>query len=541
MRPAPYPIASILATSFIFAGGCTNPLASHESDYARHIPPERLRTVEPLSIDRFARTEEVEADPFAAARARYAAMSEVPLTVEEARAGALEHNLNLRIAIITPSIVAEDERIEESRFEPVFSTRALWQETEPAVPPGAPGVRQERFVVEPAVRVPLRTGGVASVALPVSRTEGAGAPDAQWDADLAFSIAHPLLRDAGREVATTGIRIAGYNRQISEAQAKLEVIQQLSFVERIYWRLYQTRRDLDVRQRQYELAQAQLERAERQVAAGRAAEIEVVRAQAGVAERLEAIIIAQNAVMAQQRELKRIVNLPGLEIDTAALVLPVSDPQPVEYLLEASALADAAVRNRMELLETELRLLADAATIRFLQNQTLPRLDVDASYRLHGLDDDPGGSLRGVSRGRFDSWSVGASLEVPLGNEGPRARLRQSVLGRVQRLATRDARELLVRQEVHDAVDRIEAGWQRILATRQATILARRSLAAEERQYDVGLSTSTIVLDAATRLAEAQLAEIRAVVDYQIAQVDLAQAAGLLLNQANILWEPAGR
>ncbi len=51
--------------------------------------------------------------------------------------------------------------------------------------------------------------------------------------------------------------------------------------------------------------------------------------------------------------------------------------------------------------------------------------------------------------------------------------------------------------------------------------------------------TSTDVLDAATRLAEAQLAEIQAVVDYQIAQVDLAAATGTLLGAAKVTWEPS--
>jgi outer membrane protein len=542
-------VAHASPTLLAFAGtcllisGCANPLQPHERDYARQVPPEKLRTIQPMDLNCFVRPEmaleEQLLDPAAAARARFESLERVELTIEDVRAAALEHNLNLRISRVNPSIAGEGVRIEEARFEPAFTTRALWQETEPAVPEGFEGRRQDRILLEPGVRVPLRTGGFASVSLPVSRTSTDGAVlDPAWDTDLAFSISHPLLRDAGREIATTGIRIAGYNRQITEAQTKLDIIAQLSIVERVYWRLYQSRRDLEVRQQQYELAVTQLQRAERLVNAGNAAEIEVIRAQAGVAERLEAIIVSQNAVLTQQRELKRVMNLPGLELDGRTMLVPASDPRPMEYLLDAPSLTELALAARMELLESELRLLADAANIRLLQNQTLPRLDVDATYRVHGLDDDLGGSLRSLGRGRFDSWSAGANLEVPLGNEGARARLRQGVLTRLQRLFTREARELLVRQEVHDAVDRIEAGWQRILATRQATILATRALAAEQRQFDVGFSTSTFVLDAATRLAEAQLAEIRALVDYQIAQVELAQAAGQLLTESRVIWEP---
>jgi hypothetical protein len=54
----------------------------------------------------------------------------------------------------------------------------------------------------------------------------------------------------------------------------------------------------------------------------------------------------------------------------------------------------------------------------------------------------------------------------------------------------------------------------------------------------VGRSTSTDVLDADTNLADARLTEIQAVVEYQIAQIDLAVATGTLLGQARVDWTP---
>ena len=50
------------------------------------------------------------------------------------------------------------------------------------------------------------------------------------------------------------------------------------------------------------------------------------------------------------------------------------------------------------------------------------------------------------------------------------------------------------------------------------------------------LRTATDVLDAATRLADAQSAEIRALTDHEIALVDLAVATGTTLGGAGVLW-----
>jgi outer membrane protein TolC len=257
-----------------------------------------------------------------------------------------------------------------------------------------------------------------------------------------------------------------------------------------------------------------------------------------VAQRLEAIVVAQNDVLTLQRELKRVINMPGLDVDTTTLVVPRTDPDPVEYVLDRGALTADAIDNRMELLELELRLLADAANVDLARNRTLPDLSLDASYRVNGLGASKNDAFASLRDNRFEDWSVGLSLEVPLGNEGAESRLHQAILARLQRLGSIGSRRQTIRQEVLDAADRIESGWQRILAARQSTILAARTLQAEQRRFDVGASTSNDVLNAATRLAEAQLAEVQAVVDYQIAQVDLAAATGTLMGADRVEFEP---
>ena len=55
-----------------------------------------------------------------------------------------------------------------------------------------------------------------------------------------------------------------------------------------------------------------------------------------------------------------------------------------------------------------------------------------------------------------------------------------------------------------------------------------------ERQFEVGLRTSTEVLDAQSRLADAQSREVRALADYQISLVDIAFATGTLLGQSQV-------
>jgi outer membrane protein TolC len=138
----------------------------------------------------------------------------------------------------------------------------------------------------------------------------------------------------------------------------------------------------------------------------------------------------------------------------------------------------------------------------------------------------------------FTTHSVGLQVVIPIGNEAAKSRLRQAIYQRRQRLATRANREDLIRLEVLNAADQVEANWQRILAARQTSVLNGRLYEAEQRQFEQGMRTSTDVLDAQTKFADAQSAEIRALADYQISLVDVAYATGTLLGSAKVEWAP---
>jgi outer membrane protein TolC len=163
---------------------------------------------------------------------------------------------------------------------------------------------------------------------------------------------------------------------------------------------------------------------------------------------------------------------------------------------------------------------------------------LDYSYEINGLGGSCHDAARTIGGNDYTNHAIGLRAEIPLGNQAAQSRLRQAVLQRAQRLATRALREETIRQEVYDAVDALSENWQRILAARQEVILAGRTYEAEKRQFEVGLRTSTDVLEAAARLAFAQSREIQALAAYEIAQVNIAFACGALLGQAGVTWEP---
>lgn len=535
---------AVLCSLIVLATGCHQPTAPYDPALEAEIR-EKIQEIEPLEL--------VPTDPNKAVAEPNLPPEKLELSLEQARALALENNLSLKASLISPTIAAAQLSEEEAAFEWSFFANANLSKSDQ--PQGraiqldgllipAVGTSQIEFAqVDTGVRVPLRTGGTVTFDLVDSRTKDVNAEpnrpfDPSYQNALAVSISQPLLRNAGQWVNTYSIRLAAYNRDIVSARTKLDIITVLAAIDRVYWRLYAARRELEVRQQQYELSQAQLERARRLVEAGQRPQVEVIRAESGVAQQLEAIIVAENTLRDRERELKRVINKAGVDVQTPTVVVPATAPDPVHFDLEQAKLIRQAMDSRMELLELQLQLLQDAATVRLARNQMLPLASLDYTYNINGVGETRSDSFDMLSNSDFVNHRLGLQLVVPLGNEAARSRLRQAIYQRRQGLATKADREEIIKLEVLNAIDQVEANWQRILAARQNTIVNARLYEAEKREFEVGMSTSTDVLDAQFNFANAQTSEIRALADYQISLVDMAYATGMTLGSARIQWEP---
>ncbi|MGP1309203.1 MAG: TolC family protein [Phycisphaerales bacterium] len=533
------------AGAIVALSGCAkSPFQTYEDDLGPRVSLSRLRQVDRFGAEQYLAPPDQQNPQIGETPVVpdvFAGLDRVDVTIEQARAWTLANNLSLQATLIDPAIANQRITAEEGAFDTVIFANASYGKTDQPTATQLEGSQIENATFTPGVRIPLRSGGTITFDLPMDRVDTNNqfsTLNPAFEVDGRFSISQPLLRNAGRRVATYGIRVAALNQQISEARTKLEVIRQLADADRAYWRLYAAQEALDVRRLQYDLAREQLETSRRRVDAGDLPEVEVTRAESGLASTLEQITGAQNLIAERERELKRVMNAPGLDIATATYLVPETAPDPVRYDFDYADLADRAVEHRMELLELELQLAIDESTIALRKNATLPLFTLDYSAVTNGLGDSWSGASGQAGDLDYIDHFVRAQFEMPLGNQTANANLREAVLLRVQRLSTREARRQSIREETLNAADRVRAAWGRILASRLSVITATRTLDAERRQFDVGARTSTDVLNASTDLADARLIEIQALTDYQIALVDLAFATGTTLGAARVNWAP---
>lgn len=459
--------------------------------------------------------------------------SGVELSLAQVRAAALVNNLDLKIELVDPAIAQQGLDAERAKFEAVLAAGAGHRRTSGTTS------RSRRSSYDVGVDQPLATGGVLSVDLPFGDSHSSNAGELS-DAGVSVSYIQSLLRGAGTRTNTHSIRIAGYQKQAVDAYTKLGAIQILAQADIAYWHLYAAQRDLEIRQQQYKLAQDQVNKAERMVDAGSAPKIEIVRAEAGMASRLEAVINSETAIQSRERDLRRIMNREDMPVNCQINILPTTEPNPLGLDLDAEELVNQALANRMDMAARELYLAADDLAIELAENATLPDLTLDYAYGGGAQSRDLGRAFGHLGNASYDDHSIGLSAAIPLGNRAAKARARRARLLRLRDRLNRDRLEQIIRQQVHDAVNDLDRNWRRILAAEQGVEAAQRDYEVEEYQFQRGLRTSTAVLYSATGLANAELSRIYARAEYEIAQINLARATGTLLGYGRIQLEPVG-
>jgi len=529
--------ASVFA-AFVVASGCQNELFSREEEITG--PPTSTKDIGAFdpAVNSDIPPKSLEAAVAEATAKGFTTPSypvRTQISVSQVRTSALANNLDLRVVQFDPAIGVTAIDKELAKFEAVLNatytknTTGLLTQLEDGVPTdssnGALGVS-----------VPLATGGTVSAGTLINQfdTQSYVAPGTSpYEAGMQFSISQPLLRGGGIRTNTASIRIAKYQGRIIDSRTKLQAIRILADAEKTYWNLYRASKQLEVRIRQYDVAATQLAQARRRVEQGLAPEIEVMRAESGLGATVEQVIITDNALRLRQRDLKRFMNDPRLPVESPTSIEPTTSAAPVSLRFDDRKLVADAMAGRMELLEIELQLLVDAEQVDLARNAALPNFVLGYQYQFLGDDSSIGSAYS--SMGDADGAIFTATASVPLGNEAAKSMISRTILTRMQRLATREARRQAITQEVLNAADTVENTWRRILAARLESVLAGRTFDGEKRQFDVGLRTSTDVLDAAARLADAQSREVDALAGYEISLIDLAFATGTTLGNSGIV------
>lgn len=467
-----------------------------------------------------------------------------PIGLAEVRRATIENNLSIQSALVDPEVAAQRLRAERAKFESTFVAGITRSRT---VSPAFYGddtidTQTDSLTVRPGLEVPLRSGGRVTL----DWTAGTTDYETPTLADQGFtgslpgvSLQQPLLEGAGLGYNEASIVVAGAREGAADAEARLVVIEQVVRAEVAYWRLHLAWRTLRIDLDLYRVSKDLLETQRRLVASRVGSIANVYNFEVAVATAVQRVVASERALRQAVRALKVVMQDPTVSLDGSVALEPSSEPTLVGFEFDPRTLVTSALANRSELLKLEYRQLELQVAAMMRENEMLPTLDLVASWNANGFTN--GSSIERANEALFgrddpDAWSFGVNAGVPLGNEAAIAAYRAAVLERLRSIADRRRTEITVTQEVLDAIDALEAGWDSIVTADFRVRAAARFFESYQTLFDRGQIPSSNLTQALQALMTARVEKATVEVEYQIALANLAQATGCLLGHAAVEW-----
>jgi outer membrane protein len=392
------------------------------------------------------------------------------------------------------------------------------------------------------------------------------------------TVTQHLLQGFGFAPNTRFIRIAKNNRELTDVAFRLQIIDSVDQIENIYWDLVYAYENARVQNESLAFAQKTLSDTKKQVEIGSLAPIETVRAQSTVAQDQQQVTAAQTNLQLEQLLMKnaltRTLKDPTLAtadvIPTSTMEIPAQEP-----VVPTEDLINDALRHRAELVESRIDLNSRELSNKAVRSALLPTLDLFAYYGGAGIGgaQNPaslcsnlspdlqefgcagtaagqvpiaattsyGATLNQLVNSTAPDKGVGLQLNIPLRNRAAQAVQIRSELEFRQAQMRLQQIENQVGIEIRNAQYTVQQNRASVDSAQAAAELARQSLDAEQKKYQFGTSTTTLVLQYESQLATAESALVNATVAYEKSRIELDRATGTLLDHDGISVDDAAR
>lgn len=376
---------------------------------------------------------------------------------------------------------------------------------------------------------------------------------------LSLNVSQPLLRDLGTDAPRLNLVTSRFGRDTAGTRLKESEVWTVAGVKAAYWNLVSARANVDARKTALQLAEELVRVNKAKVDVGQSPPLDLVSAQAEAAANQEQLIIADTSVRQAEDRLRLLIFDTTQDVWNVALDTADSPPVGLVALDVDSAIANA-LRDRTDLVRARIGVSTADSMVKFAGNQRLPDVRLNASYQASGLGGTEvirtggfpgtvvgagritsfGAVLDQVFRTDYPTWAVGVSVSYPIGGSAQDATYARSRLERAQAEARVKSAEGRVVQQIRDAAWKVEMNAKRVETSRAVTTFAEQRLDAERKRFEVGISTSFLVIQAQRDFVQARTNELSAILAYDLALVDFEalQQAGPA-GQANQAAAPA--
>lgn len=371
------------------------------------------------------------------------------------------------------------------------------------------------------------TGGTVETSTSGSVNDDYEGGDTTYAHDVRVSFEQPLLRGYGYDVAYEDLTQA--ERNVLYALRDFELFRQDFTIDvvRRYYSILRQKQVVDNSRRSYEQFKFLRKRSEALFEVGRVSAIDKFRAAQQELNARNSLITEQETLAALLDAFKVFLGLPTATTIDVERVQPEMKPVNIDL---KSALG-AALHNRLDL-KTDADRVDDAERkVRVARNGLLPDLDLEASLAVDGA------KTGGGSMSYEGSHSVGVSLTLPLDKVPERNRYKSALITRRRRRRGYEERRDEVRVEVMNTYRRLRRLGNSVRIQRANVDLAERRVKNAHIRFEAGELGNRDVVEAESAKLNAQNALIRAILDYEVARLQLKRDIGILFVDSDGMWK----
>ena len=410
----------------------------------------------------------------------------------------------------------------------------------------------------------LQTGTQFSVGFTASKTSTNNSfqfYNPSINSGLTFGFSQSLLRNRGAYVTKLPITIARSRLRQSQYNLEDQVTRLLVAAENAYWQVILERENLKVQEKGLENLDKQLKRNQRELQLGAISPLDIYNPQAQYEQQRIQVTQAKYRLIQAEDSLRRQM---GADLDPRFRGMPITlseSPYMQADLqnLEKEQLVEIALKRRPDLREQLQSLDIDDLQIKQSTNALRPDLTLTGTYSSTGrggiyyprevavpgggtssgaFAPIPGGfgdALNQVFGFSYPVYGFGLRLTLPIRDRAARANLADSLVNKKLDALRARSLEQVVRQDVLNAVTQVESSRASIEIAKVGLDLQTKLLEAEQKKYDLGTTTIFFVLDAETRLVNAQATLVNQSVQYKRNMLTLQQRTGELLEARGVL------
>jgi outer membrane protein TolC len=448
---------------------------------------------------------------------------------------ALGRNFTVRIQEFSVLQAADSVDIAKAAFEPVFGFNGGRQVTVTPVNESALGVLPYASFDSATLSVndTLLTGGTVTASYNLLRSDYNPAytlPNPAFGSTVSISVAQPLLQGAGTDYNRAAIESARLGVHISNLNFKSTVLTMIFNVETTYYNLLYQREQYKVAQDTLRQAQQLLDENTVKRQTGVLTDLDVMNARAGVATAQNQLILDEQSVHNSEDQLLQLLGDREFKTEVGNVVFPDLGEPEVSFARSYKLARD----NGPNLAVAQATIDQFKLAALKAKRNTLPSLAVNGGLGYNSYAATASQSVTGAWNGY--NWNAGVTVSVPWEMKANRALYRQALDNVHSQEIAYDQADQNLMVQVRAAVRAVETGKASVRSSAEETQYAEKAYELQKAEFDAGLATSYLVLQAQNTLETARVSELQAKVSLLLAIADLRflEGSSLQLYRINL-------